>query len=436
MLNTFGLKLPFLADEIVAGDVRFVDSGGSKTLDDPNYGKTTEKTLATWDYAVGKMTANNGDFIIILPGHTESIALVTTVAHDQAGLTVIGLGRGSNRPTFTQTVVGAYVAVTGANTVLRNLLFKAGVDTGTEGLLDIDAIGVLIENCKLENITNALHTDYLLQTDDTDNACDDLIIRNCEFDAGSGGNGDCHAAILLQAVNDSVRIDGCTVTGNYEDAGIFDNTHTLTNLHICNNLIENTYAAKECIELLGPSTGFLTNNRFYASALLTMLNPGSLKCSGNLGSVGVDAAAVPVPVVPDGTPKIVLKSTGDLTGAAATTALFTVTGDVLCRVCASVDVAITGAATADPTLEIGVVGNTAALCVQDAVDSTAFAVGDSWSLITAADANAAETGDEWILIGNSVDIGLKHTGVNLTAGDMDVYCEYIPLTEGSCVVAA
>ncbi|MCK4252144.1 hypothetical protein KAX97_11900 [candidate division WOR-3 bacterium] len=135
-------------------------------------------------------------------------------------------------------------------------------------------------------------------------------------------------------------------------------------------------------------------------------------------------------------PRIALKSTGDLTGAAATTTLFTVTGDVLCKVGASIDVAITKAATAAPTLEIGVAGNTACLCVQDAVDDTAFAVGDSWSLITAADANGAEMGDEWVLVGNDVDIVLTHTGVNLATGDMDVYCQYIPLNSSSSVVAA
>lgn len=136
-----------------------------------------------------------------------------------------------------------------------------------------------------------------------------------------------------------------------------------------------------------------------------------------------------------GVPDIVLKSTGDMTGMNSGEVLFTVTGDVLVRVGASVDVAVTSTS-GTTTIEVGIAGNTAALCVQDAVDNTAFAIGDSWSLITAADANGAQLADEWMLIGNGADIILTISVDDLTAGEVDFYAQFIPLTAGSALVAA
>ena len=78
---------------------------------------------------------------------------------------------------------------------------------------------------------------------------------------------------------------------------------------------------------------------------------------------------------------------GDDAGAVGTVTLYTVTGDVLCKLAGSVDIALTSTS-ADGTVEVGIAGNTAALCVQDVADATAFQIGDSWSLTTAADANA------------------------------------------------
>jgi hypothetical protein len=133
-------------------------------------------------------------------------------------------------------------------------------------------------------------------------------------------------------------------------------------------------------------------------------------------------------------PRIVVKESGDLTSFGTSLTLFTVTGDVLCRVGASVDVAVT-CTSGTSTLEVGVAGNPACLCVQDAVDGTAFDVGDSWSLITAADANGAQLADEWTLVGNGVNIILTGSVDDMTAGEIDFYCQYIPLTAASSVVA-
>lgn len=148
----------------------------------------------------------------------------------------------------------------------------------------------------------------------------------------------------------------------------------------------------------------------------------------------VDAIEADTAVIEPGARRIVIKSTGNLTAFGVAKDLFTVTGDVLVRVCASVDVAVTSGGT--PTLEVGVSGNTACLCVQDTVDGTAFDIGDSWSKTIAADANGAEIADEYVLVGNGVNIILTASADTITAGDIDFYCEWIPLSSGAAVAAS
>jgi len=124
---------------------------------------------------------------------------------------------------------------------------------------------------------------------------------------------------------------------------------------------------------------------------------------------------------------------GDDAGGTGTKTLFTVTGDVICKLAATVDIAVTSTG-GTGTLEAGVAGNTAALLVQDTADSTAFAIGDSWTLVTAADANAAQLADEEVIIGNGVDIIMTIATAAMTAGDIDFYCLWRPLSEDGNVV--
>ena len=53
------------------GNIFFVDS---VTGSDTNSGNGVENALATIDAAVGKCTANKGDFIVVMPKHAESLA--------------------------------------------------------------------------------------------------------------------------------------------------------------------------------------------------------------------------------------------------------------------------------------------------------------------------------------------------------------------------
>lgn len=75
---------------------------------------------ATVDAAIGMCTANAGDTIYVLPGHTETVTS-TSIALDVAGVQVIGLGTGLNRPTFTFSTAAATITVSAANCGWKNM---------------------------------------------------------------------------------------------------------------------------------------------------------------------------------------------------------------------------------------------------------------------------------------------------------------------------
>ncbi len=140
---------------------------------------------ATIDAAIGLCTANAGDIIYVLPGHTEAVT-ATSINCDIAGVSIIGLGSGSLKPTLTFGATDSAINITAANCTWQNFRLTAGVGDVVTAFL---------------HATAAQNTQYL----------------NLEFYATSTFN--FINGFTLGAANIS---DGCKWEGNYlrtEDAG-------------------------------------------------------------------------------------------------------------------------------------------------------------------------------------------------------------------------
>lgn len=85
-----------------------------------------ERFFSTIDAAIGACTASAGDTIFVLPGHTEAVT-VTSIALDVAGVSIIGLGSGSAKPTLTFSATDSRINVTAANGVWQNFRWTAGI---------------------------------------------------------------------------------------------------------------------------------------------------------------------------------------------------------------------------------------------------------------------------------------------------------------------
>lgn len=110
---------------------------------------------ATIDFAIGKCVANRGDIIMVAPGHSETVS--TAIAVDVAGIAIVGLGAGTDRPQLTGGVAADLVQVSAANVTLYGLYWNEKTTAAdTNSLLDIAASNCTVINCHFDQGTNDL----------------------------------------------------------------------------------------------------------------------------------------------------------------------------------------------------------------------------------------------------------------------------------------
>jgi len=118
---------------------------------------------------------------------------------------------------------------------------------------------------------------------------------------------------------------------------------------------------------------------------------------------------------------------GDKDGALATFPIFTVTGDVLVWVAGMVKTTLVGAG----TLEVGIPNNTAILIPQVA-DATTLAVNELWHDATSVLGEGFTPQVHGI--GGGLDINGIVASTDITAGVIDFYCFWRPLSSDGNVV--
>jgi hypothetical protein len=245
------------------GNVYFVSSTSANCRDDPSHGTRYDNPFATLDYAVGRCTANQGDTIVVLPGNVETVAAASGLAIDVAGLTIIGLGSGSNRPRVNiGTATSATVAISAANTTIRNVLFVTTLDAV------VTAIIISAADCKLFDIeTRDTSATQCVDFISTTAAADRLLISGWVHrgDAAAGAD----TAITVVG-GDGAVIENFDLYGNFAVAAIENVTTALTNGRFgggpAQNYIWNKNAADTAIVLAAASTASIGPN---INAMLT-----------------------------------------------------------------------------------------------------------------------------------------------------------------------
>ena len=236
-------------ESLTTGDIWWVDSGSATGADSVGAGQNPDKPCLTLDYCVGLATANNGNIIYCMPGHAENLALDSTVDIDKAGLKVIGLGHGADRPTFTATAIAGDFKLAAASTYIENLLFLAGVDA-TTGLVEVSGADCTLKNIEIRDSVDQA-TDFLITVDGADR----LLIDGFKLigAAGAGAN----SGIALDGSDDAV-IRNFYIYGNFAVGGIDLRTTLSARVHIHTGTIWTANAADIAIEdTITSSTGFI-----------------------------------------------------------------------------------------------------------------------------------------------------------------------------------
>ncbi len=100
----------------------------STTGSNGNHGKTPQKPFATLNYAIGRCRANWGDIIFVMPAHVETLSLAGAIACNVAGISILGLGSGAARPTFTFSAVDATMLVSATSVTIENIVIRPSVN--------------------------------------------------------------------------------------------------------------------------------------------------------------------------------------------------------------------------------------------------------------------------------------------------------------------
>lgn len=205
----FGYIIP--GPIVTTGKVFFVGSTASLARDDPSHGKSATTPWATLSYAIanthGQLTANNGDVILVMPNHAETVTGAGGLNTAAAGLTVMGIGTFNQRPRFLMddaTTVSFVVDEADFN--IRNCVFAAGfADIVT--CFNITAVGCTLQD--LEFVDNVADENFLTPikaTSTTDNNADGLRVIGCRSISAD--------AATVEMIELNADVEGLVAIGN------------------------------------------------------------------------------------------------------------------------------------------------------------------------------------------------------------------------------
>ena len=151
----------------------------SVTGSNSNPGKNPNTPVATIASAVAKCTANKADVVVVMPGHAETLASAGALTVNKAGVTIIGLGTGSLRPTLTWSATDSTLAVTAANVTISNCITTISIDE-VVSMFNITGANCLIDRVDFQPYGALGATGQALQWLTSGTAAHYLTIQNCK----------------------------------------------------------------------------------------------------------------------------------------------------------------------------------------------------------------------------------------------------------------
>lgn len=279
-ITSFGIPTAGMGPVLPTGNVFFVSSVDGS---DGNAGVAPSVTqpLATVAFALSLCTANNGDFIYCMPGHAETISAAAGIALDVAGVTIIGLGSGDNRPTITfSTDTAATMTVTAANIRLSNFRFIGNI-AALATMISVSAAGFELYNSDFYVATATTDVDITILTTA---AANDMVVSGCNFNYETSlatttvTNASTEVIRLVGA--DRAEITGNYMSGTFSTSAINGITTASKDVKINNNYVYNKQTANVAaiVDLVAACTGTIAfNNGFsaYVTDIATIIDPSS-----------------------------------------------------------------------------------------------------------------------------------------------------------------
>jgi len=237
------------------GKTYYVQSTHSRASDTNRSGTDIDHPLKTVKQALAQCanTSNNHDGAVILvgEGHLETVDDATSWDLSNDSIQIVGLGTGTNRPTFTfDTLTTSTFTISGAGNRVTGCRFVCGLDA-VVSLLTVTGNGNEIEGCEFSTTAAMQPVVYCTVTGD------DCKVLNCTTGANTTTAG---STSCVRVNGDRNVVANCYLDGDYSAACV-DNTVAALGLLIENNALRNENAVDCCIAIGNvASTGIIRLN--------------------------------------------------------------------------------------------------------------------------------------------------------------------------------
>lgn len=243
------------------------------------------RTFSTITTALAACTASAGDVIYVAPGYTETITGAAGTAISKAGVTIIGLGMGTLRPTITfTTAVAASFDVTAANVSISNMVFTCGIDAQT-AMINVTGADVSFINCEFNTNSGTVGAILGILTAATATR---LIVDDCRFLGPAINAGTTTTAQIKHEVGVDYQIKNSYFTGKMTQA-ILNATTVLRGAIQSNRFVIATGTV--AITMAAASTPFITNNRINVPSGTTPVTAAAGFVAGNAYSAAAGVTA-------------------------------------------------------------------------------------------------------------------------------------------------
>lgn len=275
-VSSFGIPVVGSGPNIPAstGNYWFVNSASTLGAGDGS----AAFPMLTLAAAVSAATANNGDVIVLMPGHTQTVVGAAGATITKAGLQIIGLGTGSQRPVFTFTTsTAASFDITAANTVIYNCIFTCGIDAQL-AMVNVTASSVYFVECTFNTNSGTVGAVAGILTAATSNG---LRVINCRFLGPAINAGTTTTAQIKHESGIDYIVQGCYFTGKMTQAIV--NVATVLRGIIDSNIIV-VATGTSAITMAAASTPMITNNRMNVASGTTPITAAAGFVAGNIYS--------------------------------------------------------------------------------------------------------------------------------------------------------
>ena len=243
--------------------------------DAAGYGNSPDSPVATLTYALTLCTASKNDIIYVMPSHAETIATVGALTINVVGVSIVGLGTGTNRPVLTLSGTAATIAISAANVSLKNIIITTSIDAVVK-VFNITAAYCTLDAVDFRETAACACLNFVT----TSAAAVDLTVKNCSWVNTATQSTSAQQWILLTGA-DRFRCVDCFASLYGVAAGangiVVGVTTASKDVLVARNNFQTVGSTSAVpISLLAASTGLVSDN-FVASAKTAIA--GSVACA-------------------------------------------------------------------------------------------------------------------------------------------------------------